>query len=85
MKHHSTSTQKELLLLKGEALRLQLLSDTLESKKSIKSGRFVWQMLRSTQAISLFSSLLGHNKKTGVKLSVTALSALLLWLKNKRR
>ncbi len=85
MKKNSIATQKELLLLKGEALRLQLLIDTLESKKNIKSGRFVWQMLRSTQAVTLFGSLLGRNKKTGIKLSVTALSAVLLWLKNRRR
>lgn len=66
--------EKELLLIKAEALRLQLLLDVHQSKESLKPAHFVWKFLGWTNGARILRSAIVKGKSTPVK---TALSVLL--------
>lgn len=66
--------EKELLLIKAEALRLQLLLDVHQSKASLKPAHFAWNFLGWVNGVRILRSAIIKGKNRPVK---TALSVLL--------
>ncbi|WP_434777119.1 hypothetical protein [Neisseria sp. Ec49-e6-T10] len=76
--------EKELLLLKGEALRIQLLLDVHASKQKIQSNRFLWTLLGSSEVLALLLSTFFRKRKGGIKMTLAvSLVSLVLWFKKK--
>ncbi len=83
--HNKQTEQKNLLLLKGEALRLQLALEVLESKQSLKPLRLAQTMLSSTKTLTLLGTFFaGRRKSTRLPL-ILALTGIFLWTKKKLR
>ena len=67
--------EKELLLLKAEALRLQLLLDVHQSKQALKPTKYIWQILGWGNGINILRSALTTGKKAPVKTAISVLLA----------
>lgn len=73
--------EKNLLLLRGEVLRLQLILDVHQSKHSLKPAQIAWQFLNWGNGIRILRSVFSKGKNTPLKTGVSVLLAVVFLFK----